>query len=83
MPRIAAAAAVCGAVGSIFVGAALFCEDDHGSAIYACLGLMCSAIGTVCIIAAMQVWIATASTIVCLVATAGSVMFLKGFGNHL
>ena len=63
------AAVTCGAVGSLFVMAALAHEEHPRGIYYAHLSILCSVIGTVLVVAAMRVWMATLGTCACIVVT--------------
>ncbi|KZV64291.1 hypothetical protein PENSPDRAFT_173741 [Peniophora sp. CONT] len=74
MPPILIAATVFGAVGSIFVAAALLCDGVQEGRIFIVLSMTCSAMGTVCVIAGIQDWMATTFTCVLVAMTVGAVL---------
>lgn len=74
--RMLVVATVFGAVGSLFVTAALYSEHggegEEPKLVILCV--LCSAVGTVCIVAGTQDVIATVTTGVCMVIVAGLVL---------
>ena len=76
------AASVCGVIGSIFVAGSLLCQEGRGGGTFVILSMMCSAMGTTCVVAGMQDWIATALTCISTVGTVGVVLVSNICGSQ-
>ena len=71
------AATVLGAIGSSFAMVTLSCEHGHTGHYFVMMSVVCSASGTVCVVAALKEWAATLFTGACISMTLSFVGWLR------